>query len=92
MRKKAEVEKAQQASFDLLWYVRHKKRGVPEGTPQDIIDAAEEAAKRIEQNADPEYLQMLLTDRVGYGMLLGRISTLRWLGGMEWDQSGILDT
>ena len=92
MRKKSEVEKAEQASFDLLWYVRHKKLPMPQGTPEDIIATANRKAAEIEGKADPDYLDMLLTDRVAYGMLLGRISALRWMGGMEWDDSGILDS
>lgn len=92
MRKKAEVVEAEQAACDLLWYVRHRNWEMPQGTPQDIIDKAEEAAKKIEATADPEYLANLRSQDLEYGMLVGRLTALRWMLGTEWDEEGILDT
>ena len=92
MRKKAEVEKAEEGASDLLWYVRHKKRGIPEGTPESIVEDARKAATKIEATANPEYLALLLADKVSYGILVGRLTTLRWMLGMDWDEDGILDT
>jgi hypothetical protein len=92
MRKKAEVQKAEQWCFELLWYLRHKTLDMPENTPPEIIAKAEEVAKKIEEKADPEYLASLLRFDYEYGMLCGRLVALRWMLGMEWDQEGILDT
>ena len=92
MRKKAEVQKAEQVAFDLLWYVRHKTWPMPEGTPDDIIVTANGKATQIEATADPEYLADLLRKEMEYGMLVGRLTTLRWVLGMDWDEEGILDT
>jgi hypothetical protein len=92
MRRKSEVQKAEQAAFDLLWYIRHKTWEMPQGTPDDIIAAANAKAAQIEATAEPEYLADLLRMDVEYGMLVGRLSTLRWALGMDWDDDGILDT
>lgn len=92
MRKKAEVQKAEQVAFDLLWYVRHKTWEMPAATPDDIIAAANKKAAEIEATGEPEYLADLLKMDVEYGMLVGRLTTLRWVLGMEWDEHGILDT
>ena len=92
MRKKAEVTKAEEAASDLLWYVRHKNRGIPEGTPEIIVADALKAAAEIEAEADEDYLASLLEQGVEYGMLVGRLTALRWVLGMEWDEEAILDT
>ena len=92
MRKKDEVLKAERACFDLLWYVRHKNWGIPEGTPDDIVTQANAKAEAIEAKGDPTYLADLLDQDVEYGMLVGRLATLRWMLGMDWDEDGILDT
>ena len=92
MRKKAEVVEAEQACFDLLWYVRHKTWKMPEGTPADIITKANEKAAQMEATSDKEYLAHLLEMDVEYGILVGRLTTLRWMLGMDWDEDGILDT
>jgi len=92
MRKKAEVQKAEKGASDLLWYVRHKNWGIPEGTPEIIVEDARKAAARIEADADPDYLAHLLEGDVEYGIVVGRLTALRWVLGMEWDEEGILDT
>lgn len=92
MRKKAEVQKAEQAAFDLLWYARHKTYHMPEGTPADIIAKANEKAAEIEATGDRDYLESLIGNDLEYGMLCGRLSALRWVLGMDWDEDGILDT
>jgi hypothetical protein len=92
MRKKAEVQKAEEGASDLLWYVRHKNWGIPEGTPEIIVEDALKAAAKIEAVADPEYLAHLLAGDVEYGILVGRLTALRWVLGMEWDDDCILDT
>ena len=92
MRRKAEIQKAEAVCFELLWYLRHKTQAMPEGTPEDIITQAEAVAKKLEEKADPEYLADLLKFDYEYGMLCGRLVTLRWMLGMEWDEDGILDT
>lgn len=92
MRKKAEVQKAEQGSFDLLWYVRHKTLDMPAGTPDDIVQKANAKAAQIESQTDAEYLEALLRHDVEYGMLVGRLAALRWVLGMGWTDDGILDT
>lgn len=84
-----EVERA---CFDLLWYIRHKNWGIPDGTPADIVAKANAKAAEIEAESDPEYLALLLEEDVEYGMLVGRLATVRWMLGMDWDEAGILDT
>jgi hypothetical protein len=92
MRRKAEVQKAEKGASDLLWYVRHKNWGIPEGTPEIIVEDARKGAARIEAGADPDYLASLLEEDIEYGMLVGRLTALRWVLGMEWDDDCILDT
>ena len=92
MRKKAEVQKAEEGASDLLWYVKHKNNGIPDGTPEIIVEDALKAAAQIEANAEPDYLASLLEGGVEYGMLVGRLTALRWVLGMEWDDDCILDT
>lgn len=92
MRRKSEVQEAERKCFDLLWYVRHKTWEMPEGTPEDIVAKANAKAAEMEATTDKEYLAHLLEMDVEYGMLVGRITTLRWMLGMDWDEEGILDT
>ena len=92
MRKKAEVQKAEEAASDLLWYVRHKNWGIPEGTPEIIVEDALKAAAKIEADAEPDYLASLIAGDVEYGILVGRLTALRWMLGMDWDDETILDT
>lgn len=92
MRKRGEIENAEKLCCDLVWYVRHKSCGIPDGTPQDIVDAAKAHAGRIEAKADPDYLAELLKQDKEYGMLQGRLIALRWMRGMDWADDGILDT
>ena len=92
MRRKREIQEAEQKCFDLLWYVRHKTWEMPAGTPDDIVARAEEKAAEMEATLDKEYLADLLEMDVEYGMLCGRLVALRWMLGMEWDEEGILDT
>ena len=92
MRRKAEILAEEQAVFDMLWYFRHMTQELPENTPQAIIDQANAAAEKIEKRADAEYLEELLSGGHEYGVLVGKLLTLRWMLGMEWDEEGILDT
>ena len=92
MRKKAEVMKAEEDAGDLLWYVRHTNRGLREGIPDIIVADARKAAAEIEANAHPDYLARLLEGGVEYSMLVGRLTSLRWVLGMDWDDDAILDT
>jgi len=92
MRKKAEVIANEEGCFDLLWYVRHKTQSMPAGTPQAIIDRANQKTVELEAKIDPEYLADLLRFDYEYGMLCGRLVALRWMLGMDWAEDGILDT
>lgn len=92
MRKKSEILEAERKCFDLLWYVRHKTWEMPAGTPDDIVAQANAKAAEMEATLDKEYLESLCGLDVEYGMLVGRITALRWMLGMEWNEDGILDT
>ena len=92
MRRKAEIQAAEQKCFDLLWYLRHKTQEMPKGTPDDIVARANEKAAEMEATLDKQYLEDLLRFDYEYGMLCGRLVSLRWMLGMEWDEDGILDT
>lgn len=92
MRRKREVMEEEQKCFDLLWYVRHKNWDLPPQTPEEIRTKADAKAAEMEATLDAEYLADLIREDLEYGVLVGRITTLRWMLGMEWDEEGILDT
>ncbi|SDN41877.1 PIN domain-containing protein [Geodermatophilus sp. DSM 45219] len=73
-----EILAAEQRFFDLIWYQRSINYMEPVG---------ESARRRIEQQYEAGELPPY--DDFGWGMLNGKLSTLRWVLGSEWD---FLDT
>lgn len=92
MRKKAEVIAEEQRLFDQLWYARHMTMQLPSHVPQDIIEAADKKAREVETQYAPEHLQAIQHDEYTVGVLHGKITALRWMLGMAWDEEGILDS
>jgi len=84
-----EVQAAEEEMFRKVWYERHRRyRDKYTGhTPEDIIVAAEKAARKVEKEF-PEMLEAI-HDPFECGMLNGKLSALRWVLGEEWDS---LDT
>lgn len=95
MRTKRVVEKAEQESFEKVWYGRHCSLSV-----SDIQDAP--SMSREERNIKKEAAKVAaeLEEKYGveelgpmsdfeWGMLSGKLSALRWVLGQEWD---MLDT
>lgn len=98
-----EILAAMDELFDKVWYNRHMNRMynlengdieiVPKGTQrygnnvihQDILDGALASAQRVRE----KYEDTGPWDDFEWGMLNGKLSTLRWILGDEWD---MLDT
>ncbi len=79
MRKKAEIQKAEQELFDKRWYRKHRASGSPK--------VGEKAARKIEKKYGKENLRV--DNDYKQGMLDGKHSAIRWVLGDEWDN---LDT
>jgi hypothetical protein len=89
MRKEKDLRALERELHDLVWYERHQREGIPDGTPPDIVAGANEAAARVEAKYDAAYLERVRTDPWEAGFLNGRLATVRWALG--WDD-GLLDT
>ncbi len=91
-RSKDEILEAEEEIFAKVWYDRHKllERMVESGKHEvapEIWRKALKTAKRIEEKYGKE--QLSSRDDFEWGMLSGKLSTLRWVSGDEWD---MLDT
>ncbi len=95
LRTLAEIVEAEQEFFDRVWYVRsvvHSDAENEDG-PEDIRDGAASARRRVEE----KYGRDELWEPIGpdhdqawqYGYISGKLATLRWVLGSEWD---FLDT
>lgn len=91
MRTKAELRAREDALVEDLWYARHMIAELPDGTPDDIVEAAERAAARIRASRDPAYLTAIIHDGYSAGRLHGELATVRWALGWTSDD-GLLDT
>jgi len=89
MRKKQELVALERELFDLVWYERHTREGIPDGTPPDIVAGAQASAARIEAKYDPALLERIRTSPWMSGFLNGRLATVRWALGCD---DGLLDT
>jgi hypothetical protein len=85
MRKKKEVQAAEQELFTRVWYGRTK---TPEqlrenGTPEDIIQGMLRASKAAEEKYGKESLHANIQDDWSWGFLSGKLAALRWVLGWE---------
>jgi hypothetical protein len=90
-----EIMEAEQEFFDKVWYVRSMVYATAEDkeTPLDIRKGASLARKRIEDKYGREVLWKAIgeghDEAWEYGYISGKLATLRWVLGSEWD---FLDT
>lgn len=87
-----EIIKAEEEFFDKVWYGRHKVLEAMVRSGQKKVDSkiwqgALKAAKKVEIKYGKK--QLGSCDDFEWGMLNGKLSTLRWVLGDEWD---MLDT
>ena len=91
----AEIVEAEQEFFDRVWYVRSVVRSDAENkdVPEDIRNGAAAARQRVEQKyGEDELWKPIGPDHDQaweYGYISGKLATLRWVLGSEWD---FLDT
>jgi hypothetical protein len=96
-----EIAAAENEIFEKVWYDRHQilldliKSGkhkivetssgeyIPNTTTKEIMDRAKEVAKNVEETHGLDNLGPW--DDFHWGMLNGKLSTLRWVLGDEWD-------
>ena len=91
-RSKDEILEAEEEIFSKVWYGRHKliESAVESGKQKvapEIWQKALKTAKKIEEEYGKE--QLGSWDDFEWGILSGKLSTLRWVSGDEWD---MLDT
>jgi hypothetical protein len=90
-----EIIEAEQEFFDKAWYVRSLVHSTAEDkeAPSDIRSGASTAGKRIEDKYGREVLWKPIgeghDEAWEYGYISGKLATLRWVLGSEWD---FLDT
>ena len=97
MRTKKEIEKEAQIAEDKVWYDRHQSlmekvypkelKENPKSEKAGYIKGGIEAAKKMEKEYGKKNLSPY--SEFDWGMLNGRLETLRWILGEEW---GMLDT
>ena len=86
MRPAEEIKTAETELFEKLWYDRHKMLANKRRIDPQILVEAEKMALQIEI----KYRGKLGPyNDLHWGMLLGKLSALRWVLGYEWD---FLDT
>jgi PIN domain len=91
----AEIIQAEREFFDKLWYVRSIVHADAENedVPSDIRDGASAARSRVEDKYGREELWKAIgaghDAAWAYGYISGKLATLRWVLGDEWD---FLDT
>src|SRR3989344_5554902 len=82
---------AEEEFSDKVWYDRHQllKNGghLEKDTPPDILKGALSAAKKVEKKYGKKNLGP--HNDFEWGMINGKLSTLRWVLGEDWD---MLDT
>ena len=83
MRSEEEVNEAEKRAFDIAWW-KHDGMIIEKSGYSGNSDAR----ARIEREIGMEDLEETLSD-FGYGMIMGRLETMRWVQGFNW---GFLDT
>jgi len=78
MRKKQEIQKAENEYYEKLWYLRHMS--LKSGYDQKSLTASEEAEDRIIATYSKQELDLL-----DYTEVEAKLSALRWVLGYEWD-------
>lgn len=92
MRSKAEIDEAENEMSERIWYDRHQLLRIGACFGEGAVDsAALERANRAAQRIEGTYGAGDLGpwDDFEWGMLNGKLSTLRWVLGDDWD---MLDT
>ena len=90
MRSIKQILKEEQNTELKVWYDRHQlinKKILTDSTPKDIVKGAYKAAKEVEKQFGKKALGPY--SDMEWGMLNGRLETLRWVLGADW---GMLDT
>jgi hypothetical protein len=91
----AEILEAEQEFFDRVWYVRSIVHADAdnEDVPEDIRSGAVSARQRVEEKYGRDELWKPIgpghDEAWEYGYISGKLATLRWVLGSEWD---FLDT
>jgi PIN domain len=91
----AEIIEAEQEFFDRVWYVRSIVHADTENedVPPDVREGASAARKRVEEKYGRDELWKAIggghDEAWEYGYISGKLATLRWVLGDEWD---FLDT
>jgi hypothetical protein len=72
----------------LLWYGRHVAQTDEQKAKwePDIRAGAEKAAREVEKKYPKEELIQRGVSDFDWGMISGKVSTLRWLIGGQWDE------
>ena len=91
----AEIVEAEQEFFDRVWYVRNylESQNTTASLPEDIRATRLETQQEIEAQYGRESLHKPIgpghDEAWEYGYISGKLATLRWVLGSEWD---FLDT
>jgi hypothetical protein len=75
LRKRHEIEAAEDEAFHRLWYYRHSASPHPAGV---------EAAEKV-RGAYPDVRGYAETGDYELGLMEGKLSALRWVLGNDWD-------
>lgn len=94
LRNEEEIHAAAEEFFEKVWWNRHQiwlekiESGEVKVTEEEksILATAKKKAKEIENKYGRESLGW---DDFDWGMMNGKLSALRWVGGSDWD---FLDT
>jgi len=78
MRSEEEVNEAEKRAREIAWWNRDGMIKQNEG-----VSGNPESRARIEREISMEELEETFTD-FGWGMILGRLETLRWVQGDDW--------
>jgi len=91
LRSLAEIIAAENEMFEKAWYGRKPTEGseLAAGIDPEIEKAMREGIRQVEEKYGKKTLMATMSDEFSWGMLSGKLSTLRWVLGEDWD---FLDT